>query len=56
MSSPSELHEIDPIVVPIVEEFTITVGEWLAGLQGPEPLVLSTPTAQLLAEARAESE
>lgn len=54
MSIPSELHEIDPVVVPIVEEFEITMDEWLAGLRGDEPLTLSISTAQLLADARAE--
>ena len=56
MSSPSELHEIDPVVVPIAEEFEISMDEWLADLRDGEPLILSLSTAQLLADARAESE
>ena len=56
MSSPSELHEIDPVVVPIAEEFAMSMDEWLAGLRGIEPMILSVSTAQVLADARAESE
>jgi len=56
MSSPSEFHEIDPAVVAIVEEFTMSMDDWLADVQGVEPMVLSVSTAQLLAGARDESE
>ena len=56
MSSPSELHEIDPAVVPIAEEFEMSMDEWLADLRDGEPLILSVSTAELLADARAESE
>lgn len=56
MSSPAELHEIDPVVVPIAEEFEMSMDEWLASLRDAEPTILSLPTAQLLADARTESE
>ena len=56
MSSPSELHEIDPVVVPISEEFEMSMDEWLAGLRGIKPSVLPISTVQLLADARAEPE
>ena len=56
MSSHSELHEIDPVVVAISEEFEMSMDEWLAGLRGTKPSVLPISTVQLLADARAESE
>ena len=56
MSSPSELHEIDPVVVPIAEEFEMSMDEWLAGLRGIKPSVFSISSVQLLADVRAESE
>ena len=56
MSSPVELHEIDPVVVPIAEEFETSMDEWLASLRDGEPSTLSLSTAQLLGDARAECE
>ena len=56
MSIPSELHETDPVVVPIAEAFEMSMDEWLADLRDGEPLILSVSTAELLADARAESE
>lgn len=56
MSNSSGTHEVDPVVVPIVEEFELSMDEWLAGLVGDEPLALPISTADLLAAARAESE
>ena len=56
MSSHSELHEIDPVVVAISEEFEMSMDEWLAGLRRIKSSVLPTSTVQLLADARAESE
>ena len=56
MSSPSVLHEIDRVFVAMVEEFAMSMDEWLAAVRGVEPMVLSVPTARLLAEARGESE
>ena len=44
------------MVVPIAEEFAMSMDEWLAGLRGIEPMILSVSTAQVLADARAESE
>ena len=56
MSRSSEVREFDPVVVPIVEEFEISMSEWLAGLRGDdEPVVLPVSTAELLADTRAES-
>ena len=56
MSRPVELHEIDPVVVPIAEEFEMSMDEWLASLRDVGSTILSLSTAQLLADARAESE
>jgi hypothetical protein len=56
VSEPSEIREIDPAVVPIVEEFELTMDDWLASVRGDEPLVLAVSLAELLAEARADTE
>ena len=56
MRDPSEIREIDPVVVPIDEEFELSMDDWLAGVRRDEPLVLPESTASLLAAARAESE
>ena len=54
MSEPAEVRELDPVIVPIPEDFAVTMDDWLAGLRGDEPVVLPTSTAEMLAEARTE--
>lgn len=55
MSTPSEVKELDPVVVPIPDAFDVTMDEWLAGLRGEEPRALRRSTVELLDEARSES-
>ncbi len=55
MSARSGLGDLDPVVVPIVEEFDVSMDDRLASLRRAEPIELSTPTAELLAAARAET-
>jgi hypothetical protein len=51
-----EIREIDPVVVPILDEFEVSLNDWLATVRRDEPVVLPEPTANLLAAAHAESE
>lgn len=55
MSARSGRGDLDPVVVPIVEEFDVSMDDWLASLRGAAPIELATPTAELLAAARAET-
>lgn len=56
MSDPSDTRETGPVVVPIVEEFDLSMDEWLATLRRDELIELPESTADLLAAARSESE
>lgn len=56
MSNVSGLDEIDPVVVPIVEDLEMTFDEWLTSLHDDQPFVLTPSAAELLAAARAETE
>lgn len=55
MSEPTEVRELDPVIVLIPEDFVVTMDDWLAGLRR-EPVVLPMSTAEMLAEARTEGE
>lgn len=48
--------EIDSVVVPIGEEPTMTLDEWLALVDLGEPVDLGVSAADLLAEAREAGE
>lgn len=53
--STSERWQNDPAVVPLVDNFEVSMDAWLESVRCDEPLALSVPTAELLAHARAES-
>lgn len=55
VSEPTEVRELDPVIVLIPEDFVVTMDDWLAGLRR-EPVVLPMSTAEMLAEARTEGE
>jgi len=49
--------ELDPVVVPIPDDSDLGIVEWLASLRlGEDPIELLVPAAELVAEARGESE
>ena len=51
-----QVDELDPAVVVIPETYSTTMDEWLASLRREEPTSLIVPSAELVAEARAEAE
>lgn len=51
----SKDKELDPVVVPIPDDFDVTMAEWLASVRGDEPRTLPRATAELLDEARSEA-
>ncbi len=48
--------ELDPVVVPILDERDLSMDDWLASLLHDEPVELSISGADLVAEGRAEQE
>jgi hypothetical protein len=57
MTSPVADFELDPAVVPIPDDTTGSVDDWLASLRsdGP-PVELTISAAELVAQARHETE
>lgn len=57
MARPAVDFELDPVVVPIPDDNWRSVDEWLESLRrDEEPIELSMSGADLVAEARHESE
>lgn len=53
MARPVLDFEIDPVVVPILDNSDLDIDEWLASLRLCEdPIDLPVPAAELVAEAR----
>ena len=46
--------ELDPVVVPIVENFDLTIEDWLVLIRRDDPLPMVASGAELVAEARAD--
>ena len=54
MAKRVEDFELDPVVVPIIQDFDVTIDEWLASLRRDEPLIMAVSGAELVAEARSD--
>lgn len=48
--------ELDPVVVPIPDDYKLSMDDWLGSLLRSEPVDLPISGAELVAEARAAQE
>ena len=54
MAKRVEDFELDPVVVPIVEDFDLTIEDWLVLIRRDEALPMVLSGAELVAEARVD--
>lgn len=55
MTTHSKDKALNPVVVPVPDDFDVTMDEWLVSVRGDEPRTVARATAELLDEVRAEA-